>query len=143
MEDNFTGFKVRKIDAKGRISINSELRPLLGKEFIASFGVSKCLALYPVDEWDAFLKKLEKVPYKERKKLEFRFNANAERMSLDGQGRILLNENKRMRVDLGGESEAVVFGNGKRIEIWNCDAFNAEYNSTPDDMEDAFEKWDL
>ena len=130
MDDLFMGHKSYKIDAKGRISIPAHMRSRLGSEFVASRGLGKCLALYPKEEWNSFMQKIyESVNQKERKQLEFFFSANAEPMSLDGQGRVLLNEDLRKQVNLYGEEKAEIFGNNKRIEIWNCDLFKAELES--------------
>ena len=130
MAEPFVGNKVHKIDAKGRISIPANMRDQLGQEFIASRGVGKCLALYPMEEWVKFINDIhEKVNQKDRKKLEFFFLANAEKMSLDGQGRLLLNENLRNQVELRDRTEAVVFGSHNKIEIWTCELFYAQLNS--------------
>ena len=86
MDEYFVGHKAYKIDAKGRISIPANMRASLGQEFIASRGFGKCLALYPMDEWNNFMNKIQTtVNQKDRKRLEFYFSANAEKMSLDGQ----------------------------------------------------------
>lgn len=146
MEDDvlFVNHKTHKIDAKGRISIPAEMRPNLGKEFIASRGFGKCLALYPMEEWNLFMGKIRQIHQKKRKKLEFYFCANAEKMSLDGQGRILLNENLRRQVGLIGEDKAEVFGNNRRIEIWNCDLFNEQLSSMDEDeVEDILDEYGI
>ena len=145
MEYGFMGNKTNKIDAKGRISIPVSMRSELGSEFVASRGFGKCLALFPLDEWDRFMKDLhENLRHKRRKQLEFFFLANAEKMSLDGQGRLLLNEELRKSVDLFGEEQAVVFGNGKRIEIWNCNYFANELNGiTVEEVEDILDEYDI
>lgn len=145
MNEYFVGHKAYKIDAKGRISIPANMRASLGQEFIASRGVDKCLALYPMDEWQSFMQKIiETVNQKERKILELHFAANAEKMSLDGQGRLLLNENLRKQVNLENETMAEVFGNNKRIEIWNCDLFNARLNAyNEQDVEDILDKYGI
>lgn len=145
MTEYFVGHRVHKIDSKGRISIPSNMRSSLGNEFIASRGFGKCLALYPMDEWQGFMQKiLETVNQNDRKKLEFYFAANAEKMSLDGQGRLLLNDNLRKQVDLENEDEAEVFGNNKRIEIWNCALFNEQLNSIDDKMvEDILDRYGI
>lgn len=142
MEGYFVSHKAYKIDAKGRISIPANMRADLGQEFIASRGVGKCLALYPMDEWNAFMQKIhEKVNQKKRKQLEFFFSANAEKLSLDGQGRLLLNENLRKQVDLENEDMAIVFGNNSRIEIWNCDLFYEQlYSITEQEVEDILDE---
>lgn len=145
MDEYFVGHKAHKIDSKGRISIPSNMRALLGQEFIASRGFGKCLALYPIEEWNTFMKRIhEEVNQKDRKRLEFYFSANAEKMSLDGQGRLLLNENLRRQVDLIGEEQAEIFGNNKRIEIWKCALFNEQLNSIDDqEVEDILDEYGI
>ena len=145
MEEYFVGHKAYKIDAKGRISIPANMRSGLGSEFIASRGFGKCLALFPMEEWNAFMQDIrEKVSQKDRKQLEFFFTANAEKMSLDGQGRLLLNENLRRQVNLIDETQAEVFGNNKRIEIWNCDLFNAQLAEIDENaIEDILDKYNI
>ena len=145
MDELFVGHKTHKIDAKGRISIPANMRSSLGSEFIASRGIGKCLALYPMQEWNEFMEKIRTtVNQKERKQLEFFFSANAEKMSLDGQGRLLLNEELRKQVDLLDEQQAEVFGNNKRIEIWNCNLFNTQLESISEqDVEDIIDKYGI
>ena len=106
------------------------MRSGLGNEFIASRGFGKCLALYPMEEWNVFMQKIhDTVNQKDRKQLEFFFSANAEKVSLDGQGRLLLNDENRKWAKLDSADEAEVFGNNKRIEIWNCELFSDELNA--------------
>lgn len=145
MDEYFVGHKAYRIDAKGRISIPANMRASLGQEFIASRGFGKCLALYPMEEWNEFMTKIhETVNQKKRKQLEFFFSANAEKMSLDGQGRLLLNENLRRQVELLDQNEAEVFGNNKRIEIWNCDLFNEQLNSIDEqEVEDILDEYGI
>ncbi len=144
MDELFVNHKTHKIDAKGRISIPADMRANLGQEFIASRGFGKCLALYPMDEWNRFMKEISAINQKKRKKLEFYFSANAEKMSLDGQGRLLLNENLRRQVGLLGQKEAEVFGNNRRIEIWNCDLFYEQLNGIDEEeVEDILDEYGI
>ena len=138
MNEYFVSHKAYKIDAKGRISIPANMRNDLGNEFIASRGVGKCLALYPKEKWDALMSSiLSKVPQSDRKKLQFYFSANAEKLTLDGQGRVLLNDTLRKQVNLYGEVQAEIFGNNDHIEIWNCDLFYEQLNSITDQEVEA------
>lgn len=106
MDEYFVSHKTHKIDAKGRISIPANMRASLGQEFIVSRGVNKCLALYPMEVWKELINSiLEKVSQKKRRALELYYSANAEKMSLDGQGRLYLNEELRKQVDLLGETQ--------------------------------------
>lgn len=135
------GYEVRKIDSKGRIAIPANMRSYLGDEFIASRGIGKCLALYSLEGWEEFMQSFSNVPQKKRKRLEFFFSANAKQMSLDGQGRLLLNTALREKVDLADAPEAVVFGNHDKIEIWNADLFFEELESVEsDEVVDIFDE---
>ena len=144
-KNRFLGHKSYKIDAKGRIFIPANMRADLGQEFVASRGLGKCLALYPMEEWDNFMQRIhEEVNQKKRKKLEFFFTANAEKMTLDGQGRITLNEELRRQVELLGQKEAEVFGNNNRIEIWNCDLFKEELGDIDEEeVEDILDEYSI
>ena len=65
-------------------------------------------------------------------------------MSLDGQGRLLLNEELRKCVDLIDENEAVVFGNGNKVEIWNCKQFADEVGGiSVEEVEDILDEFDI
>ncbi|MDE5984671.1 MAG: hypothetical protein K2H13_05400 [Eubacterium sp.] len=145
MTEYFVGHKTHKIDAKGRISIPANMRTALGQEFIVSRGVNKCLALYPMEVWNEMINEiLSKVNQKKRRALELHFSANAEKMSLDGQGRLMLNPDLRAQVELLDESQAEIFGNNKKIEIWNCDLFRKELESVEDvEIEDILDEYGI
>ncbi|MBE6741369.1 MAG: cell division/cell wall cluster transcriptional repressor MraZ [Ruminococcaceae bacterium] len=145
MEDYFVGHKIHKIDNKGRISIPANMRAGLGQEFIASRGFGKCIALFPLEEWNAFLQRIhDDVSQSDRKQLEFFFLANAEKLSLDGQGRLLLNENLRRQAALIDEDKAEVFGNNRRIEIWNSELFAQQLNAINEaDVESILDKYGI
>ena len=145
MEEFFVGHKLHKIDNKGRISIPANMRAGLGQEFIASRGFGKCIALFPLEEWNAFLKRIhDDVNQSDRKQLEFFFLANAEKLSLDGQGRLLLNETLRKQASLLDEDKAEVFGNNRRIEIWNCELFAQQLSSIDEAaIESILDKYNL
>lgn len=145
MTEYFVGHRTHKIDAKGRISVPANMRASLGQEFIVSRGVNKCLALYPMEVWNEMVNDmLSKVSQKKRRALELYFSANAEKMSLDGQGRLTLNPELRAQVELLNETQAEIFGNNKKIEIWNCDLFKKELESVEDvDVIDILDEYGI
>lgn len=145
MNEYFVSHKTHKIDSKGRISIPANMRASLGQEFIVSRGVNKCLALYPMEVWKEMINNiLQKVSQKKRRALELYYSANAEKMSLDGQGRLYLNEELRKQVELLGETQAEVFGNNNKIEIWNCDLFKKELESIEEvDIADILDEYGI
>ena len=142
---DFMGYKTYKIDAKGRISIPPEMREGIGEQFVASLGSGESLVLYNLEDWTTFMSKIDSIPdTQKRQKLQFYYRANAEKLSFDGQGRLFMNESLRTRAFLKDEKQAIVFGNGSKVEIWNCDKFNAKFNAIkPVDVSDILSEFGI
>lgn len=58
----FMGQYEHSIDAKGRIIIPAKYREDLGENFVVTRGLDGCLFLYPNEEWQAFVDKLQNLP---------------------------------------------------------------------------------
>ena len=131
MDDYLYGYRVHKLDAKSRVAIPAHMRGRLGEEFVASLGLGDFVALYPQDQWEALLEKVQnsKLSGEKKKTLSMYLIASADKMSLDSQGRILLSDRLKNKVNLAGEKEAVVFGNINHIEIWNSTMFEEQVSS--------------
>ena len=131
MDNYLYGYRVHKLDAKSRVAIPAHMRGRLGEEFVASLGLGDFVALYPQDQWEALLEKVQnsKLSGEKKKTLSMYLIASADKMSLDSQGRILLSDRLKNKVNLAGEKEAVVFGNINHIEIWNSALFNEQVAS--------------
>ena len=131
MDNYLYGYRVHKLDAKSRVAIPAHMRGRLGEEFVASLGLGDFVALYPQDQWEALLEKVQnsKLSGEKKKTLSMYLIASADKMSLDSQGRILLSDRLKNKVNLAGEKEAVVFGNNNHIEIWNSAMFEEQVSS--------------
>ncbi len=131
MDNYLYGYRVHKLDAKSRVAIPAHMRGRLGEEFVASLGLGDFVALYPQDQWEALLEKVQnsKLSGEKKKTLSMYLIASADKMSLDSQGRILLSDRFKNKVNLAGEKEAVVFGNINHIEIWNSTMFEEQVSS--------------
>ena len=131
MDNYLYGHRVHKLDAKSRIAIPSHMRSRLGDEFIASLGLGDFISLYPQDQWEELLKNVQqsKLPTEKKKKVSMYLVSSADKVSLDTQGRLLINDRLKDKVSLAGEKEAVVFGNINHIEIWNKSMFEAQVES--------------
>ena len=131
MDNYLYGHRVHKLDAKSRIAIPSHMRSRLGDEFIASLGLGDFISLYPQDQWEELLKNVQqsKLPTEKKKKVSMYLVSSADKVSLDTQGRLLINDRLQDLVSLTGEKEAVVFGNINHIEIWNKSMFEAQVES--------------
>ena len=59
----FMGEFHHNIDEKGRLIIPSKFRNELGKKFIVTRGIEKCLFVYSLDEWNKIVEKLKELPF--------------------------------------------------------------------------------
>ncbi len=127
----FIGEYRHSIDEKGRLIVPAKLREQLGREFIATKGLDKCLYLYPMDEWKNVENQLrEKVMTDpdSRRIVRF-FLAGAVPCEIDKQGRVVLP--LQLRDYAGIDREVVLAGMLTRLEIWDEKAW-AEANTVGD-----------
>lgn len=121
----FMGRYKHTIDPKGRLSIPSKYRDLLGDEFVVSAGMDGCLFVYADDAWKSFEAKLAALPLSDENARQFArfFLSGAQYVTLDKQGRILMPQDLR---DFAGlEKDVVLAGMGSRIEIWSIGKWEA------------------
>ena len=121
----FMGRYNHTIDPKGRLSIPSKYREILGDEFVVSKGMDGCLFVYANDYWNAFEQKLTSLPLinKEARQFARFFLAGAATVEVDKQGRILLPA--ALREFAGLEKDVVLVGVGSRVEIWSKDKWES------------------
>ena len=119
----FMGRYNHTIDPKGRLSIPSKYREVLGDEFVVSKGMDGCLFVYAIDDWKVFEEKLASLPLINVEARQFArfFLSGAQYVSVDKQGRILMPQDLR---DFAGLEKDVVLA-GMGIEIWSLDKWNA------------------
>ena len=79
---HFIGSYECKLDSKGRImmpvAIKKQLNPILSKGFVIKRAVfSNCLELYPIDEWNVLMERVNSLNRFNKKNNDFirRFNA--------------------------------------------------------------------
>lgn len=127
------------VDAKGRLFVPAKLREKLGETFIAAVVMDRCICLYSTDEWDALLDGIAALPMTQGRALLRQLTSNAEDVSPDAQGRILLPKHLLEYAQL--EKAALVIGAGKRAEIWNPDNYAETMEAlSPEVMEKEFTK---
>ena len=104
----FMGEYRHTMDPKGRLTVPSRFRELLGTEFV-----------YPMDSWGVYVEELKKLPLTDKNaRLFTRFIiAGATTCELDRQGRILLPVT--LREFAGIEKDVLLAGMLDHIEIWN------------------------
>ena len=119
------------IDPKGRLSIPSKYREILGDEFVVSKGMDGCLFVYANEDWKVFEEKLASLPLINPEARQFArfFLSGAQYVTVDKQGRILMPQD--LREFAGLEKDVVLAGMGSRIEIWSLEKWD-EINSQAD-----------
>jgi MraZ protein len=122
----FLGEFIHTIDEKGRLTIPAKFRDELAEGLIITRGIDRCLAVYPMDEWNRLAEQVSALPLTDRLARAFRrlVFANASDAIPDKQGRILIPPRLREYASLNGE--AVVTGLNTYVEVWNPDAWGEE-----------------
>lgn len=133
LSSRFVGRSAHSLDEKGRLVVPSRYRERLGKSFMMTIGTpDRCLALYPLDAWEAFAKRLEEAPVKnERYRRNLRYiMQHTEEVTPDGQGRFLIPP--VLRSYAGITRDVVSVGANTRVEIWAKDLLTADGPSSED-----------
>jgi MraZ protein len=103
-----------QLDAKGRIALPVKFREPFSAGVYLTLGQDGCLFAFPSEEWQRRSDEVRSRPLAGQE-------ARAERVELDGQGRLVIPQKLRGQVGLG--REAVVLGVSERLEIWASDAW--------------------
>ncbi len=131
------------IDAKGRLSVPSKFRTVLGDGFVISKGIDRCLIVYSEEEWNAFQAKLNALPTLDTAAREIRrfFGSGAAYVEVDAHGRILVPSNLQEYAGLTKDVTIVGTTDGK-AEIWDTDEWNKKQTGIdPEEMvKSLFEK---
>ena len=117
----FRGRYEHTIDAKGRISIPSKFREVLGKKYddrLVITNFDHCLVAFPYEEWSLLEQKVGTFSLmKKETSAVFRFfYSSAMDCDIDKQGRLLIPQT--LRDYAGLQKDVVLVGEGKRIEIF-------------------------
>ncbi len=149
MHYRFIGDYPAKTDAKGRVFLPAAFRKVLEAEEEKSLVLrkdvfQKCLVLYPESVWneqlDGLRSQVDQWNSREQMALR-RFEADAEPIELDKNGRLLISKRKLQYA--GIESDVRFLAMVDRIEIWNKEALEEALDSSVDlgdEMEALFSK---
>jgi len=115
------------IDAKGRMSVPSKFRTVLGDAFVISKGVDACLVIYSQDEWASLQEKLGSLPSFNPAATSLRrfFGSGSANVEVDQHGRILIPGNLQEYAGLTKDVTIVGTMDGK-AEIWDSKAWDAK-----------------
>ena len=137
--NTLTGTYECKADIKGRlmlpVALKKQLAGSMGNGFVLKRAVFQlCIELYPAQEWEALMQKVNKLNRFKKKNNDFirRFTAGVKVVELDTSGRLLIPK------DLLGfakiEKEIVVSSAVSIVEIWD----KTQYEKAIDDAASDF-----
>jgi len=142
---NLIGTYECKVDAKGRLmvpaALKKQLAPVLQEGFVLKRSVFQpCLELYPMQEWNEMMKKINALNRFKKKNNDFirRFTAGVKTVEVDANGRLLIPK------DLFGfaemDKEVVLSSAINIIEIWDKDKYENTIGADAEDFADLAEE---
>ena len=141
---NLVGSYECKIDAKARLMLPSALKKQLAAGLSEGFVLKRsvfqeCLEMYPMQEWNALMQKLNGLNRFKKKNNDFirKFTAGVKQVEIDANGRLLINKDLIGFADI--KKEIVVASAINIIEIWDYDKYESAISSF-DDFADLAEE---
>ncbi len=134
----FIGDYPAKTDAKGRVFLPAAFRKILDAEgeqglVLRNDVFQKCLVLYPESVWNTQLDGLRAQvnQWNSKQQMMLRmFEADAEPIELDAQGRLLISRRKLQYAGIEGDVRFLAMVD--RIEIWSKKALEEVMNASGD-----------
>ena len=127
---HFIGTYECKADAKGRIMIpvalKKQLSAVVSKGFVLKRAVfNSCLELYPMQEWEQLMAKINKLNRFNKKNIDFirRFTAGVKMVEVDASGRLLIPKDLLGHASI--QKEVVVSSAVNILEIWDKNQYEA------------------
>lgn len=132
-KERYIGTASLRIDAKGRIAVPAFCRVNDAKTFFVTYGRKRFLRLF---DWDSFNRSMERLddldPYDARTEEMKRAMLGGNKLEMDAHGRLTIPKALRDWAGLAGE--VVVTGVSSYIEIWNSEAYAAEFAANIADL---------
>lgn len=140
----FIGEYYHKLDEKKRLGIPVKFRKILGKEFIITRGLDRCLFIYTSIEWKKLIdNKLSQLSFAQADARGFNrmMLAGAMKVDLDGLGRIIIPDYLKKYANLS--KNIAIIGVHNRLEIWDEQAWYKYKEAIEKKFEDIAEKIDI
>ncbi len=142
---NLIGTYECKADAKGRVMFSSALKkqllPVVSEGFVVKRAVFQpCLELYPMQEWNLMMEKINKLNRFVKKNNDFirRFTAGVKVVELDASGRLLIP--KDLCQFAGVQKQVVLSSAVNIIEIWDKDKYETAIDDAALDFAELAEE---
>lgn len=141
----FRGVTEISIDAKGRMAMPKRFRDRLmdlcaGQLVITVDIQQKCLAIYPLNEWDEIEQKIDALSSFNSTAVHVKrkLMGSACDVDMDANGRILIPPKLRKYANL--DKRSVLIGQRKKFELWDEEAWDALCDSWEEDIFSADEE---
>ncbi|WP_130287361.1 division/cell wall cluster transcriptional repressor MraZ [Aquimarina brevivitae] len=142
---NLIGTYECKADAKGRLmmpaAFKKQLSPILQDGFVLKRAVFQpCLELYPMEEWNLLMQKMNKLNRFKKKNNDFirRFTAGVKLVEIDATGRLLIPKDLMAFAEV--KKEVVLSSAVNIIEIWDKEKYEQTIEDTAVDFADLAEE---
>ena len=136
----FQGASSLALDTKGRLSVPTRYRDLLGASVSGQLTITKhphgCLMIFPRHEWEKFRERIASLPMQAQwwKRI---FLGNAMDVDMDVSGRVLVSP--ELRTAAGISKDSILLGMGAYFELWDAATYVAqEAEQMKGEMPDVF-----
>ncbi|WP_394758434.1 division/cell wall cluster transcriptional repressor MraZ [Flavobacterium sp.] len=133
-----------KVDSKGRLMLPNPLKKQLSEALQEGFVLKRsvfqqCLELYPMQEWNLMMQKINKLNRFVKKNNDFirRFTAGVRMIEIDATGRLLIP--KDLAVFASVSKDIVLSSAVNIIEIWDKDLYEKAIDDSVGDFADLAE----
>jgi MraZ protein len=139
-EKMFLGQYEHSLDEKGRVIMPAKFREDLGDSFVITFGLDKCLFIYPREEWEKLAHNLETLPLGKKDTRAFKRTLASRALvsNCDQQGRVVIAKYLRDYAEI--EKNVMIIGVFERIEIWDMKKWKGYAEETEQAYEDIAER---
>ncbi len=136
----FLGTYHPRLDDKGRLILPAKFRDQLAGGLVLTKGQERCIAAFPIREFEEIHEQLRKAPITDRRVRDYSrvLLAGAADEQPDKQGRITIPPH--LREYAGLDRDLAVIGTGARVEIWSAPAWEAYLEASEDSFADTAEE---
>lgn len=142
---NFIGTYECKADVKGRVmlpvALKNQLAPMLQQGFVLKRAVFQpCLELYPMEEWNVLMQKMNKLNRFKKKNNDFirRFTAGVKVVEVDATGRLLIPKDLISFAEI--KKEIVLSSAINIVEVWDKESYEKAIDDATVDFADLAEE---
>ena len=116
------------VDAKNRVFVPAKFKESLGISFKLTYNdFNKCILVYSNAEWEKYEEKISQLPTLKFEDFIREIYSNTVDVQVDGQGRIVIPQFLKEKVDI--EKNVLIMGVGSHLEIWAQEVFEDKQKS--------------